>query len=68
MGRGYGNFTLKLALGKKSLAFRGLIFEGEDISVLKLGPFENPIFILFKRFKFLKYYVTKIRDPKIPNF
>ena len=34
----YGNFTLKLAREKKSLASRGLIFGGEEISIPETRP------------------------------
>ena len=37
---GNGNFTLKLALGKKSLASRGLIFGDEDISIPEIWPIQ----------------------------
>ena len=33
-----GNFNLKLARGKKSLASRGLIFGGEEISIPETQP------------------------------
>ena len=38
VGFRYGNFTLKLARGKKSLASRGLIFGGEEISIPETQP------------------------------
>jgi hypothetical protein len=38
VGFRYGNFTLKLARGKKNLASRGLIFGGEEISIPETRP------------------------------
>jgi hypothetical protein len=38
VGFRYGNFTLKLAHGKKSLASRGLIFGCEEISIPETRP------------------------------
>ena len=41
VGFRYGNFTLKLARGKKSLASRGLIFGGEEISIPETWPIQK---------------------------
>jgi hypothetical protein len=62
MGFKYGNFTLKLTRGKKSLASRGpkafrkqaflpvgKFLEVKKFPYLKLGPFGNPIFFKKKR-------------------
>jgi hypothetical protein len=62
VGFKYGNFTLKLTCGKKSLASRGpkalrkqaFLHVGKFLEVkkfpyLKLGPFGNPVFFKKKR-------------------
>jgi hypothetical protein len=62
VGFRYGNFTLKLARGKKSF-----FLEVKKFPYLKLGPFGNPIFIFAMRYP---VYEEKnfLKNPKICKY
>ena len=78
VGLRYGYLTLKLAGGKKSLVscepmalesqdFLGKFLEVKKYPYLKLGPFENPIFILLCNSIKYFYKIENFAVFQIPN-